>query len=299
MAFKSKIKPNEVKDLDFKTYTSILKKEVQKAAKFGETSIVAFSNYKFACGHEGTLLLLGKFSGELVKFYKTAKLKRKKEKDFARGTCYFQTQENGSVIMHIALKEGIGKPDKIKKNGKALFKKLGLAPNIFKGDLPIVNEAINLSSQEIKQIENTADHENDLKTLGRLVKEYERAYKNLTDEVIPLIKRKEGATFGLQHFEIAKTILKASASFLAKYEEVNEKKHEKFAKFYEGIKNQHKQLQQIAAKVKIELSKKAQVHGSSEDIEIVLKEVEATIKDMRQKFQKAFDLIDKIVSRNV
>jgi small nuclear ribonucleoprotein (snRNP)-like protein len=296
MGFKSKIKPNEIEGLDFKTYTNMLKKEVVKAAKFGETSVVVFSNYKFACGHEGTLLLLGKYSGELVKFYKGAKLKRKKEKDFARGVCYFETKEDGSVTMHIALQEGVGKPDKIKKNGKALFKKLGLATNIFKGELPVVDENVNLSSQEIEEIEHTAEEENDLKALGRLGKEYKYAYENLVNQVLPLIKMKEGADFVPAHFEIAKAAFKASASFLAKYEEANDKKQDKFAKFYEGIKNQQGQLQKIAAKVKKELSNKAQVHGSSENVEAVLEEVETTIKDMRQKFQKAFDLIDKIVA---
>jgi len=40
MGFKSKIKPNEVETLDFKTYTSMLKKEVVKAAKFGQIDFV-------------------------------------------------------------------------------------------------------------------------------------------------------------------------------------------------------------------------------------------------------------------
>lgn len=296
MGFKSKLKPKEVEHLDFKSYTKILQKEVEKAAKFGETSVVAFSNYQFTCGHEGTLLLLGKFSGDLAKFYKSAKLERKKEKDFARGVCYFETAKNGSITMHIALKEGVGKPDKIKKNGKGLFKKLGLASNIFKGDLPVVEENVSLSSQEIEAIENAADDENNLKTLKRLGKEYKSAYENLGNEVLPLLKKEEGAAFSLQHFEIAKMAFKASASFLDKYEEVkSKKKKEKFADFYENIKKQHDKLQRIAAKVKKELSNKAQVHGSSEEVELVLQEVEATINEMRQKFQVAFDLIQKIL----
>jgi hypothetical protein len=303
MGFKSKIKPNEVETLDFKTYTSMLKKEVVKAAKFGETSVVALSNYKFACGYTGTLLLLGKFSGELVKFYKSAKLKRKKEKDFARGVCYFETKEDGSVTMHIALQGGIGKPDKIKKNGKGLFKKLGIASNIFKGDPPVVDEKIDLSSQETEEfkiIEETADDENNLKTLKRLAKEYKHAYGNLASQVLPLLT-KEDPEFTPQHFETAKAAFKASASFLDKYEEVGEGKRDKFVEFYERIKSQDGQLQKITVKVKRGLIKKAS-HVSSEEMEdmdamkAVLKEVEETIKDMRQKFQKGFDLVAKVKS---
>ena len=250
MGFKSKIKPKEVKDLDFKTYTTVLRKEVKTAAKFGETAVVAFSNYEFACGHVGTLLLLGKFSGDLAKFYKKAKIERKKENDFARGTCYFETEENGNVTMHIALKEGKGKPDKLKKNGKALFKKLGFEPNIFKGDLPVVEEGVDLSQEEIEHIETVADKENALKTLASLVKAYEGASKRLANEVLPLIKQKEGAVYRPLHFEIAREAFKASASFLEKYEEVEEKKREKFTTIYEKIEKRHEQLQKNCCKSK-------------------------------------------------
>lgn len=303
MGFKSKIKPTEVENLDFKTYTSMLKKEVVKAAKFGETSVVVLSDYKFACGYTGTLLLLGKFSGELVKFYKSAKLKRKKEKDFARGVCYFETKEDGSVMMHIALQGGIGKPDKIKKNGKGLFKKLGIASNIFKGDLPVIDGEISLSTQEVEEvekIEQTADDENDSKTLKRLAKEYKYAYENLASEVLPQLKEEE-PEFTPQHFEIAKAAFKASASFLDKYEEVEEKERDKFVEFYERIKSQHEQLQKIAVKVKRGLIKKAS-HVSSEEIEdvetmkAVLEEVEETMKEMREKAKHLFDLIAKVKS---
>lgn len=294
MAFKSKIKPNEVKDMDFKTYTATLKKEIAKAAKFGETSVVAFSNYKFACGEEGTLLLLGKYSGELVKFYKEAKLKRKKEKDFAKGTCYFDTDDNGNIKMSIALNDGKGKPDKLKKNGKALFKKLGFVPDIFKGDLPEVDGDAQLSEQEVGHIEDTADEQNDNQTLGKVAKQYEQAYKKLADHVVPLIKMKDKAVYNPKHFEVAKAAFKASASFLDKYKESKEKAQEKFATIQQNVQARHEQIQKIAAKVKLELSKKAQVQGSSENVEQVLEDLQSTIKDMRQKFQKAFDLIEKI-----
>jgi hypothetical protein len=303
MGYKSKIKPNEVETLDFKTYTSMLKKEVVKAAKFGQIDVVVLSNYKFACKYTGTLLLLGKFSGELVKFYKSAKLQRKKEKDFARGVCYFETKEDGSVTMHIALQGGVGKPDKIKKNGKGLFKKLGIASNIFKGDPPVVDEKIDLSSQEteeFKTIEETADDENNLKTLKRLAKEYKHAYGNLASQVLPILKG-EKPEFTPQHFEIAKAAFKASASFLDKYEEVDKNKRDKFLEFYKRIKNQDEQLKKIAVKVKRGLIKNAS-HVSSEEMEdvkamkAVLEEVEETIKGMRQKFQEGFDLIAKVKS---
>ncbi|MCP4440061.1 MAG: hypothetical protein GY810_14035 [Aureispira sp.] len=294
MAFKSKIKPNEVKDMDFKTYTATLKKEVAKAAKFGETSVVAFSNYKFACGHEGTLLLLGKYSGPLAKFYKESKLKRKKENDFAKGTCYFETDDKGSVQMSIALNDGKGKPDKLRKNGKALFKKLGMTPHIIKGELPTVDEDTQLSQEEVEHIENSADQQNDDQSLAKVAKQYEQAYKKMANHVIPLIQLKDKAVYNSKHFEVAKMAFKASASFLNKYQEAKEKAQEKFSGIHKTVQNRHKQIQKIVAKVKLELSKKAQVHGSTNDVEQVLEDVQSTIKDMRQKFQKAFNLIEKI-----
>jgi len=159
-----------------------LKKEVTRAAKFGETAVVALSHFQFSCGYQGTLLLLGKFSGELAKFYKQAKLTRKKERDYAKGTCYFEIDDKGQVQMHIALQDGKGKPDKLKKNGKVLFKKLGFNPQIIQGELGLSNSD-QLSSSEVEFIEEEADYENDQETMQQVYKKYQKACGKLEQEV--------------------------------------------------------------------------------------------------------------------
>ena len=60
MAFKSKMDPYVVKDMTYKDYVKEIKKEMVRAAKFGTTGALAFSKFKFACGTETTMILLGK-----------------------------------------------------------------------------------------------------------------------------------------------------------------------------------------------------------------------------------------------
>ena len=293
MAFKSKINVGELTSMDFKSYANLLKKEVAQAAKFGETSVVAFSHFKFACGYEGTLLLLGKFSGELAKYYKKAKIERKQEKDFARGVCYFETNDKGEIQMHIALSDGKGKPDKLQKNGKALFKKLGITPQIVKGDLEL-GMTESLHEEELTTIEDAASEENDTLSMTKIHTTYKKLLQQVNTLLVPILKEKQFDLLKRPHFELAKKALAASYSFLDKYEELEGKEQEKFAQHQEIVSGKHEQLQKIAAKVKKELTQKAQVHGSNENVTGVLKDVQVAMDEMRQQFKDAFALIEEM-----
>jgi hypothetical protein len=123
MAFKSKIKITDLPTLPHKDYMNIFRKDVERAAKFGQTGVVVLSDFQFACGEVGTLILLGKMSGPLKNYYKELKKERKQEKDFAKGTCYFEDVDGDNPKMRIALDDGKGKPTKMKKNGKKTLEK--------------------------------------------------------------------------------------------------------------------------------------------------------------------------------
>ncbi len=300
MAFKTKINPSELVQMTYKDYEKAIKKEIAKAQKFGQTEVIIFSDFQFACGKSATMLLLGQQSGALTKFYKQAKKDRKKENDFAKGVCYFESKEGEATTLHIALNDGKGKPVQMKKNGKSLFKKIGLLPNIFKGDLPaklLANFEGDLNQEEIIQMSQEADKSNDHKAILLVFKQYQKALKQLTAEVLPLIQMKENAPYKPKHLEIAKKTYFLSLSFLDKYEEVNEARQAKFADKKARIEEKQPLLRKIAAKIKKELSQKAEIHGSSEEMETVFKNIDNALEDLKPKFQKALDLVNKIITK--
>ncbi|MBL4650836.1 MAG: hypothetical protein JKY03_13980, partial [Aureispira sp.] len=116
MSFKHKKKIHEILEMDFETYAKFLKKEIVRAAKFGELDAVICANHEFgkvnekSKGKVSTLILMGVFVGDLASFFK----ENKAQPGFAKGKCFFQTTDN-DVKMHIAINAGKGKPDKITK----------------------------------------------------------------------------------------------------------------------------------------------------------------------------------------
>lgn len=295
MSFKTKINPSELSQMTQKAYEKLIKKEVVKAQKFGSVPIMVFSDFEFGCGTVATLMLLGKQSGELTKFYKKAKLERKKENDFAKGVCYFEVVEGQPTRLHIALNEGKGKPAKMTKNGKALFKKMGLSPNIYKGELPtelLENVETNLSQEELTEIDQTADDANDTQALGLVAKQYKKAYKRVSLELLPIIQEKAWGSLQPEHLAIATAGYRAASSFLDKYEESNDKKQEWFAPIMEQVTSNKPKLAKIAAKIKQELSKQAQVHGNADDMATVLADVKNTLAEMKPKVAEALAWLD-------
>lgn len=297
MSFKSKLDPTQLSSMTQKEYQKVIKKEIARAEKFGSTDIMVFSDFKFSCGNTATLMLLGKQSGNLAKFYKKAKVERKKENDFAKGVCYFEVTEKEGTKLHIALKDGKGKPQKMQKNGKALFKKLGIKPNIFKGELPadlLADSTDQLNASEETQIEQTAEESNEGKALAKIAKQYQKLYKKVGSEIVPLLKSKEQLVFEPAHFELAKKAYTAAKSFLDKYEEAKPKAQERFEALYTKVQTTQETLRKITAKVKKELSNNAQIHGSAEEVEALLAEVEDTLAEMKPQFEAAFQWLDQL-----
>ncbi len=270
MAFKSKIDPNEISSMTFKEYFGLLKKEIKKAEKFGNTNIVVLSDFHFACGHIGTMMVLGKHSGIISKWYKKIKKERKKENDFARGNCYFKIADDGDTTLHIALEDGKGKPDKMKKNGKNLFKKLGFSPNIFKGEFLEDVEGV-LSEQELATMDEEADKMNDDKKLGFLSKKYRKAFEKISNEVIPALKNKE--SINLYCLEVAKDAYVAGQSFIDRFDEVSQKEQDRYEVMREKIVANMSDLEKVVAKVK-------QLLMASADINI---DIESVIEDLADK----------------
>lgn len=158
---RSKIDPSTVQDLAWKDYAKLLEKDLNQAKdkKVEKVPVVMISDFTFACGEMHTLVLLGKQS-EMTKFFKNLKLdtERKKLKDFSIGFCHLDQEENGSHSIRLAI-EGFGKPNKMKRNSKKLFKKLSVSlKEIIKGQYKeeVAEEEATTNEQPVAKKEQVA-----------------------------------------------------------------------------------------------------------------------------------------------
>lgn len=297
--FKSKINPEELGTKTYKDYVVILKKEIKKAQKFGRSNVVVLSHFKFACETTGTMMIIGKFGGPLAKWYKKIRKERAMEKDFAMGDCFFEPQDDGSTKLHIALKQGKGKPNHMTKNGKKMFRKLGFLPNIFKGELPenLVGENEGeFTNKELEIIDDEAKESNETKTLAGVYKQYTTAFKQLANQIVPRLKMsKEEAAWDPKHLDIARNVFMLSKSFLDKFDESEDKQQEKFEAVKAKVIEKQPMLQKIAAKVKNMFETLATTDGSvnndvndteDEQLQETLEEVANAVADMRKQLDE-------------
>jgi hypothetical protein len=295
MSFKHKKKIHEILKMDFDEYAKFLKKETLRAAKFGELDAVICSNHKFDNGKESSLILMGAFVGDLAAYFKRNKAKP----GFAKGKCFFETTEDG-IKMHIAISTGKGKPDKITKVGRKLWKKAGLEP-LFHDKLPFLDEAlgkVNLGETELAKInlgetelKKSADIENNNQAIKLVKNNYLKSRKVLQDRVLPLISNKEtlDSAYTNQHFKIAKVCLKNAASFLNKFKEINTNKQELYQEEITNLlTDEYPKLRRIAAKVKQALMATNAVDINLNKSESLSKEETDHIYESSTKLDKEF-----------
>ncbi|WBM73956.1 hypothetical protein [Saprospira grandis] len=291
MAFKSKIKLDELKNLTEVQYIKLIEREVKRAAAFGQTGVIVLSDYTFSCGSLGTLILLGKLSGSLMKYYKGLKTDRKAEKDFAKGVCYFQEVEGQPPIMRIALNDGKGKPAKMKKNGKKLFKKLGFTVDIFKGDLGL--QEVGLEAEEIDQIEAEVEQENDDQKMISIIRAYKKTFALVAKNVIPILKAKTPEKIEERHYQLSLRLLKLSKSLQDKLEEISEKKQEKYSAFVAEVKAKEPRLIKIVAKLKQHLKNRT-VEGNLDEVR---GELHTLLNDLNQSSNKLQSLKNELKTK--
>jgi hypothetical protein len=242
---KSKIDPDKVKDLKWKEYVKLFQKDIKTAVAKGanKVPVVMVSDFTFACGEVHALVLLGKKS-VMTKFFKGLKAddERKKLKDFSMGTCHFDKEEDGTTAIKIGI-SGFGKPAKMKKNSKKLIQKLGIKlKDIIKGeyvdevvaDINAENKdasaedlAVNAALQDnAEELKATDDADNDNKRLGKVVKEFSKANKLMTKEVVSLLKlaKSESVVYTDKHIKIAEEAFRTAASLVDRYEEIDAKR---------------------------------------------------------------------------
>lgn len=244
---KSKISPSQVKELKWKDYVKLLNKDLKQIEAKGlkNVPVVLVSDFTFACGEVHTLMLFNKQS-VLTKYYKSLKAdeERKKQKDFAMGMSKFEKNDNNILQLEIGIKQGLGKPARMKKNSKKLIKKLGIdLVDITKGDLleevvSDIEEENKTASAEYKIIDaslqaesgylKTADDlRNDTQSIVVIAKEFKILHQQLGKELVPFLKKaaKEKVSYQLSQVELAEKAFRTGASLLDKYgEETQQKK---------------------------------------------------------------------------
>lgn len=237
---KSKIDPNQAKDLNWKDYVKRFQKDITLAKSKGleQVPVIIISDFTFACGEVHALILFGK-QAVLNKFFKSLKAdpERKKLKDYAIGMCHFETEEDGTTSIKMGM-NGFGKVNKMQKNSKKLFQKLDISlQEIIKGDyLEEVLEDIQEDSKTASDLEKrvdvklqedaetlkvTDDVANDTQTLLKVVEDFSIANKKM-QEVIALVKlsKTEAIMYTEKDVSVTEDAFRAVASLLDKYEEV-------------------------------------------------------------------------------
>lgn len=305
---RSKIDPNQVKNLVWKDYAKLFEKDIKQAQDKGldKVPLIMISDFTFACGATHALILLGKQS-EMNKFYKSLKTdeERKKLKDYSIGFCHFDKEDNGSSSMRIAI-EGFGKPNKMLKNSKKLIKKLGLnLKELIKGqytdevvqdiEAEVLNEE-QLEQQKVMEEQATSmkqndDLANDDQKLPAIAKEFVAANKAMTTHVITLLKaaKSDVVTYTENHIDMAEDAFRAAASLVDKYQELLDQgvdlanSAKKITGLYESVtkNNLVKKYETIWKKVQMEYDK--QMDTLEEPFKDKLAQLQKLLKEIEEE----------------
>lgn len=271
--------------MDFETYTKFLKKEILRAAKLGELDAVICTNHKFdkGKGKVSALILMGTYVGDLAVFFK----ENKAQPGFAKGKCFFEMTDEGTK-MHIAINAGKGKPEKITKAGRKLWAKAGVNPHFHKKKLPFLDAALDQVNVGETELLKVVDTENDTQEIKLVKNNYLKARKVLQDRVLPLVsnKKTQDSAYNNQHFKIAKVCLKNAASFLNKFEEVDDQTQTAYKKEIKALHREYPKLKRIAAKIK-------QALMASNAIDIDIDQTNTSEKDDNNSIKDSLDALDK------
>ena len=134
-------------------------------------------------------MIFGEFSGKLQKFYNQQKKYRSSEKDFGRGVAYFEENVDGTTTLHLGIEAGKAKATRIKKNGKKIFKKLGLELNVYRGEGDLDNTSTEVISDEEEkandlQVETLVKNEK----IQKIQKQYINLFQQVTQLTLPKFK---------------------------------------------------------------------------------------------------------------
>jgi hypothetical protein len=161
------------------------------------------------------------------------------------------------------------------------LKKLGLAVEIFKGDLGLEDET--MEQEELEQTEEQVDEENDDQKMKKIIKAYKKSFAMVVANVVPALKAREGITE--QHYQLSLKLLKLSKSAQDKLEEISEKQQAKYIDLVNDIKSREPKVIKIVGNLKKMLTDST-VETDLEEVHDDLEE-EVLEKRFRELLEKA------------
>ena len=247
---KPKLVLEELQNMEYSDYLKVIKKEVKKAATLGRTEFVVLSDFKFKndpAPH--AVLVFGEFSGKLQKYYNKQRKERSAEKDFGRGVAYFEENVDGTTTIHLGLEAGKAKAAKIKKNGKKLFKKLGLDVNVYRGELQL-DEADEdaISDEEEDSNSKAADALVQNERISKIQKQYIKLFQQVTQLTLP--KLKAGTEVDSSDFDNCKQLYIFTEAYQREFETLTAAEKPEYQPTLEKVKANAEQIKKIYAKVK-------------------------------------------------
>ena len=134
---KTKIDLANLKKMPQADYLNEVKSEFKRLKASGESEVIVITDFTFADGKKGSVVIPTDISGTSQKFYND--VAKKEYKGFGRGTVNLKDGEQGTT-MELFIDSGKAKAKALEKGGKKIFEKVGVIPVITKNPAALAEE---------------------------------------------------------------------------------------------------------------------------------------------------------------
>jgi hypothetical protein len=270
---KPKIQPEDIEGMKFVDYRKLFFKELKRMKSEGkECDFILITEWEYPdfSGKEIPFMVVGSLNSPWEKYYKTD-AKKRKSKDFAKGTCSFGKDTPDGQEFNVIIKHG-----KIKSKGqraldKVLFKKVGLVLSII--DKAVEEDDDDDSSDDNATVETVAKVGTVASAVGanngnaakkpkeKVIEDVKEQAGELKDSLKALktkfkgIKQKVAANLkknkaGRKDLVMMRELQEAFNKFNETYEGAHEKLQKKFASAKKELEKQNKKFAKLALAVK-------------------------------------------------
>lgn len=266
---KPKIQPEDIEGMKFLDYRKLFFKELKRMKSEGqECDFILMTEWEYPDfqGKDIPIMVVGKLTGPWERYYKTD-AKKRKTKDFAKGTCSFGDEVPEGQQFNITIKHG-----KIKSKGeraldKVLFKKVGLVINIV--DKAVAEEDDDDNNAGVETVakaaavagagaakekkgkqskeEVVAQVKEQATELKNSLKELKNKFKTVKEQVTANLKKDNA---GRKDLVVMRELQEAFNSFNETFEGAHDKLKSKFASAKKALESQNKSFAKLALAVK-------------------------------------------------
>ena len=150
---KTKLDLANLKKMPQADYLNEVKSEFKRLKASGESEVIVITDFTFADGKKGSVVIPTEISGTSQKFYND--VAKKEYKGFGRGTVNLKDGEQGAT-MELFIDSGKAKAKALEKGGKKIFEKVGVIPVITKNPAALAEEdpdtAEDVASNEAEKV---------------------------------------------------------------------------------------------------------------------------------------------------